>query len=117
MPQIGEITCAANTGTCAIKATKGDTFAPLQILPLGIYYAEITNSVCGSLPAPQRIRCKTGAESTSNEDVIKSRCIWIFAGSETLSRMRPSESREARIDNLPRPILSFRPSAVVQAHA
>ena len=25
---------------------------------------------CGSLSAPQRIRCKTGAESTSNEDVI-----------------------------------------------
>ena len=27
---------------------------------------------CGSLPAVQRIRCKTRAESTSNEDVINS---------------------------------------------
>ncbi len=33
----------------------------------------------GSLPAQQRIRCKTGAESTSNDAVIKSHCIWTAA--------------------------------------
>jgi hypothetical protein len=44
---------------------------PLQILPLEHLLRGNHQFSGGSLPAPQRIRCKTSAESTSAESTSK----------------------------------------------